>query len=82
VYLIDRFALRVGNERGADADGAGDAVGCTTLRVGHITPGADRKGIGLQFPGKKLVEFKGTKPVPAAVFDAIESKYHYRKKQS
>ena len=33
-YLIDRLALRVGNEKGEDE---ADTVGCCTLRVEHIT---------------------------------------------
>ena len=32
-YLIDRLALRVGNEKGEDE---ADTVGCCTLRVEHI----------------------------------------------
>ena len=33
MYLIDRFALRVGNEKG---EGEADTVGCCTLRHEHI----------------------------------------------
>ena len=33
-YLIDRLALRVGNEKGEDE---ADTVGCCTLRVEHVT---------------------------------------------
>ena len=34
VYLIDRLALRVGNEKGDDE---ADTVGCCSLRVEHIS---------------------------------------------
>ena len=33
-YFIDRFALRVGNEKGEDE---ADTVGCCSLRVEHIS---------------------------------------------
>ena len=33
-YLIDKLALRVGNEKGEDE---ADTVGCCSLRVEHIS---------------------------------------------
>ena len=40
VYLIDRFALRVGNEKG---EGETDTVGVTSLRIEHIDELGDNR---------------------------------------
>jgi DNA topoisomerase-1 len=53
VYLIDTFALRVGNEKGIDE---ADTVGVTSLRVEHITL-LDNDIIRLDFLGKDSVRY-------------------------
>ena len=52
-YLIDRMAMRVGDEK--DEDEA-DTVGASTLRVEHIQLGRDR--IEFNFLGKDSVEWR------------------------
>ncbi|KAJ3411463.1 DNA topoisomerase 1 [Chytridiales sp. JEL 0842] len=47
MYLIDRFALRAGNEKGDDE---ADTVGCCSLRYEHIT---------LEPPNKVIFDFLG-----------------------
>jgi DNA topoisomerase-1 len=47
MYLIDRFALRAGNEKGDDE---ADTVGCCSLRCEHIT---------LEPPNKVIFDFLG-----------------------
>lgn len=47
MYLIDRFALRAGNEKGDDE---ADTVGCCSLRCEHIT---------LELPNKVIFDFLG-----------------------
>lgn len=53
VYLIDTFALRVGNEKGKNE---ADTVGVTSLRVEHITL-LDNDLIKLDFLGKDSVRY-------------------------
>lgn len=52
-YLIDRLAMRVGDEK--DEDEA-DTVGASTLRVEHVTVGADK--IDFDFLGKDSVRWE------------------------
>ena len=47
VYLIDKFALRAGNEKGEDE---ADTVGCCSLKFEHVT---------LQPPNKVIFDFLG-----------------------
>ena len=55
-YLIDKLALRVGNEK--DEDEA-DTVGCTSLRVEHIKFEENNK-ITLDFLGKDSMRYFNT----------------------
>lgn len=55
-YLIDKLALRVGNEKGEDE---ADTVGCCSLRVEHIHIEADSK-ITLDFLGKDSMRYLNT----------------------
>jgi DNA topoisomerase-1 len=57
-YLIDRLAMRVGDEK--DEDEA-DTVGASTLRVEHIRIGEDR--IEFNFLGKDSVEWQKALPL-------------------
>jgi DNA topoisomerase-1 len=52
LYFIDKLAIRVGNEKGADE---ADTVGCTTLRLEHIT--LDGNILTLDFLGKDSVRY-------------------------
>ncbi|MBI4788191.1 MAG: hypothetical protein HY782_14260 [Chloroflexi bacterium] len=63
-YLIDRLAMRVGDEK--DEDEA-DTVGASTLRVEHVTIDADR--IEFDFLGKDSVQWQ--KFLPATDGEAI-----------
>lgn len=64
VYLIDRFALRVGNEKGKDE---ADTVGVTSLRLEHITL-LDNDIIKLDFLGKDSVRYLNEAPVDHIVY--------------
>lgn len=53
LYFIDKFALRVGNEKGDDET---DTVGVSSLRVEHIEPLGENK-IRLTFLGKDSIKY-------------------------
>ncbi len=55
-YLIDKLALRVGNEKGEDE---ADTVGCCSLRVEHIRFEVDYQ-ITLDFLGKDSMRYFNT----------------------
>lgn len=57
-YLIDRLAMRVGDEK--DEDEA-DTVGASTLRVEHVHVGTDR--IEFDFLGKDSVQWQKSLPL-------------------
>ncbi len=50
VYLIDRLALRVGNEKNTEEEA--DTVGCTSLRVEHVFLDGGENQLRLKFLGK------------------------------
>eukprot|EP00742_Colponemidia_sp_Colp-10_P003983 GILJ01004249.1.p1 GENE.GILJ01004249.1~~GILJ01004249.1.p1 ORF type:complete len:682 (-),score=165.09 GILJ01004249.1:78-2078(-) len=64
LYLIDKLALRVGNEKGEDE---ADTVGCCSLRVEHIDFPEDNK-ISLDFLGKDSMRYQNTVEVDPKVF--------------
>jgi DNA topoisomerase I len=66
-YLIDKLALRVGNEKNEDE---ADTVGCCSLRVEHATLEKDDK-ITLKFLGKDSIEYCQTIDVLPACHAAI-----------
>ncbi|GAG77748.1 unnamed protein product, partial [marine sediment metagenome] len=68
LYLIDNFALRVGNEKGDDA---ADTVGVTNLRVEHILF-QDNDKITLDFLGKDSIRYKNTHKVDPQVYKNIK----------
>ena len=50
MYLIDKLALRVGNEKNTDEEA--DTVGCCSLRVEHVKLDAGENQLHLNFLGK------------------------------
>lgn len=53
MYLIDKYALRAGNEKGEDE---ADTVGCCSLRLEHVT--LDKSGVViLDFLGKDSIRY-------------------------
>jgi DNA topoisomerase-1 len=62
--LIDKLALRVGNEKGEDE---ADTVGCCSLRVEHLKFEEDNK-ITLDFLGKDSIRFNSTVEVDPIVY--------------
>ncbi|CAN8061968.1 unnamed protein product [Agarophyton chilense] len=76
MYLIDKLALRVGNEKGDDE---ADTVGCCSLRVEHIKFDPPRT-IELNFLGKDSIEYRNTVEIERLAFEAL--KLFCRGKQS
>jgi len=68
VYLIDTFALRVGNEKGEDET---DTVGVTSLRVEHITL-LENNIIKLDFLGKDSVRYLNVVAVDPIVYKNLD----------
>ena len=66
-YFIDKFALRVGNEKGS---GETDTVGVTSLRVEHIKL-LDSNKIELDFLGKDSIRYKRVLSVDNIVYENI-----------
>ena len=66
--MIDRLALRVGNEKGDDE---ADTVGCCSLRVEHIKIEEDNK-ITLDFLGKDSMRYKNTVVVDSKVHENLK----------
>ena len=67
-YLIDRLALRVGNEKGEDE---ADTVGCCSLRCEHIRFDGDNL-ITLDFLGKDSMRYLNTIKVEPIVYTLLE----------
>jgi|JI6StandDraft_1071083.scaffolds.fasta_scaffold07579_8 DNA topoisomerase-1 len=67
-YLIDKLALRVGNEKGEDE---ADTVGCCSLRIEHISLQAGNK-VTLDFLGKDSMQYLNTVEVLPIVWKNIE----------
>jgi DNA topoisomerase-1 len=67
-YLIDKLALRVGNEKGEDE---ADTVGCCSLRVEHIKVEENNK-ITLDFLGKDSMRYHQTIEVDPLAHKAIQ----------
>lgn len=68
-YLIDRLALRVGNEKGEDE---ADTVGCCSLRVEHVRFGKKNE-ITLDFLGKDSMQYLNTVTVEPQVHKHLKS---------
>ena len=67
-YLIDKLALRVGNEKGEDE---ADTVGCCTLRVEHITFGEDNT-ITFDFLAKDSMRYLNTVKIEPIVYENLK----------
>lgn len=68
LYLIDNFALRVGNEKDSDA---ADTVGVTSLRVEHIIFEGNN-AITLDFLGKDSIRYNNTHIVSDQVYKNLQ----------
>jgi DNA topoisomerase-1 len=67
-YLIDKLALRVGNEKGDDE---ADTVGCCSLRVEHVKLDTDNHII-LDFLGKDSMQYYNRVLVDHKVYENIQ----------
>ncbi|XP_044473593.1 DNA topoisomerase 1 beta-like [Mangifera indica] len=76
-YLIDKLALRAGNEK--DDDEA-DTVGCCTLKVGNVECIPPNK-LKFDFLGKDSIQYVNTVEVELPVYKAI-GQFQTRKKQN
>jgi DNA topoisomerase I len=68
-YFIDKYALRVGNEKG---EGETDTVGVTSLRVEHIEL-LDGGKVKLDFLGKDSVRYQNTIHVDEVVYHNLKT---------
>uniref|UniRef100_A0A7S2QUZ6 DNA topoisomerase 1 n=1 Tax=Norrisiella sphaerica TaxID=552664 RepID=A0A7S2QUZ6_9EUKA len=77
IYLIDRLALRVGNEKGEDT---ADTVGCCSLRTAHIMFKCDESDppitledtkIRLKFLGKDSIQYDNIVNVEAPFYKKL-----------
>lgn len=68
-YFIDKYALRVGNEKG---EGETDTVGVTSLRVEHIEL-LDGGKVKLDFLGKDSVRYQNTIHVDDTVYHNLKT---------
>ncbi|XP_050219344.1 DNA topoisomerase 1 alpha-like [Mercurialis annua] len=67
-YLIDKLALRAGNEK--DDDEA-DTVGCCTLKVANVECISGSHNLKFDFLGKDSIRYENTVEVKPEVYDAI-----------
>lgn len=67
-YLVDKLALRVGNEKGEDE---ADTVGCCSLRVEHICVEEDNH-IVLDFLGKDSMRYYNKIQVDPKVYENVK----------
>lgn len=68
-YLIDKLALRVGNEKSEEE---ADTVGCCSLRVEHIRFEVENQ-ITLDFLGKDSMRYFNTISVEKIVYELLKS---------
>ena len=68
VYLIDKFALRAGNEKGEDE---ADTVGCCSLKIEHVTLKPPNIVI-FDFLGKDSIRFYDEVEVEPQVFKNLK----------
>ena len=68
MYLIDRLALRAGNEKGDDE---ADTVGCCSLRYEHIQLEAPNT-LHFDFLGKDSIRYQNSVQVETQVFKNIK----------
>ncbi|KAI6174966.1 DNA topoisomerase I [Aphelenchoides bicaudatus] len=74
LYLIDKLALRAGNEK--DTDEAADTVGCCSLRCEHIKLHKELDGnkymVEFDFLGKDSIRYQNTVKVEKTVFKNLK----------
>lgn len=68
LHLIDRFALRAGNEKGDDE---ADTVGCCSLRFEHISLEPPNRVI-FDFLGKDSIRYYNEVEVDAQIFKNLK----------
>ena len=68
LYLIDKLALRAGNEKGEDE---ADTVGCCSLRYEHITLELPNLVV-FDFLGKDSMRYYNSVPVDDQVFKNLK----------
>lgn len=68
-YLIDKLALRVGNEKGEDE---ADTVGCCSLRVEHISFDEGENKVTFDFLGKDSMRYYKTVDVLPIVYKLMK----------
>ena len=68
MYLIDRFALRAGNEKGEDE---ADTVGCCSLKYEHVTLKPPNEVV-FDFLGKDSIRFYNVVTVDEQVFKNLK----------
>ena len=68
MYLIDKLALRAGNEKGEDE---ADTVGCCSLRFEHITLEPPNKVV-FDFLGKDSIRYYNEVTVTEQVFKNLK----------
>lgn len=68
MYLIDRLALRAGNEKG---DEEADTVGCCSLRYEHVTLEPPNI-VHFDFLGKDSIRYENTVQVDHQVFKNLK----------
>lgn len=87
IWLIDRLALRAGNEKGEDE---ADTVGCCSLRVEHISfqikPDPENRKqkqyfIIFDFLGKDSIRYYNEVAVPKVIFQNLKTFATSAKKQ-
>lgn len=78
LYLIDRLALRIGNEKREDE---ADTVGVTTLKIKNVTL-MDSNVIKLDFLGKDSVRYVNKFNVPPLVYTNIKDFHDDNKKNN
>ena len=67
--MIDKLALRVGNEKGEDE---ADTVGCCSLRVEHISLADGEDKVTFDFLGKDSMRYHNTVEVPPLVYKLMK----------
>ena len=78
LFLIDRLALRIGNEKKEDE---ADTVGVTTLKIKNVSL-MDNHMIKLDFLGKDSIRYVNKFKVPEIVYDNIKEFHADPKKTS
>lgn len=68
-YLVDKLALRVGNDKGTDE---ADTVGCCSLRVEHITLTDEGYKVTFDFLGKDSMRYFNTVEVTPLVYKLMK----------